>query len=353
MAVSLTHATLAVGTNAGNGEVNKELWNEAHAVTADANTIFGFDGSGNPVDLTPSEARALLDLEIGTDVQAYSAALGQLAGLGDPNADRLVFWDDSAGSFVYLTAGSGLSISTTTMTVSVNNGNWSGTDLSVANGGTGVSTLTGIVKGNGTSAFSAATQGADYYAPGGTDVAVADGGSGVTDGVAGKQNIFVPAQAFRARTTNGAEAFEAELATNDVMAYGYAFDTSTVEAIQMLVSFPKMWNEGTITFRYYWMAETGSGGVAFSMRGRAVSDNDVIDGSWGTAITVTDTLLATGDMQVSAESSAVTIGGSPAEGDMIWLEIARQTANGSDTMATDAILLGVDIYITTNAGTDA
>ena len=39
------------------------------------------------------------------------------------------------------------------------------TDLAVADGGTGVSTLTGIVKGNGTSAFSAATAGTDYAAP--------------------------------------------------------------------------------------------------------------------------------------------------------------------------------------------
>lgn len=39
------------------------------------------------------------------------------------------------------------------------------TDLAVADGGTGVSTLTGIVKGNGTSAFSAATAGSDYAAP--------------------------------------------------------------------------------------------------------------------------------------------------------------------------------------------
>jgi hypothetical protein len=39
--------------------------------------------------------------------------------------------------------------------------------LIVENGGTGVTTLTGIVKGNGTSAFSAATAGTDYVAPGG------------------------------------------------------------------------------------------------------------------------------------------------------------------------------------------
>lgn len=39
--------------------------------------------------------------------------------------------------------------------------------------------VTGIVKGNGT-ALSAAVQGTDYYAPGGTDVAVADGGTNIS-----------------------------------------------------------------------------------------------------------------------------------------------------------------------------
>lgn len=34
----------------------------------------------------------------------------------DPNADRLLFWDDSAGEFAFLTLGAGLSISGTTIT---------------------------------------------------------------------------------------------------------------------------------------------------------------------------------------------------------------------------------------------
>lgn len=37
--------------------------------------------------------------------------------------------------------------------------------LPVANGGSGATTLTGVLKGNGTSAFSAATAGTDYVAP--------------------------------------------------------------------------------------------------------------------------------------------------------------------------------------------
>lgn len=39
--------------------------------------------------------------------------------------------------------------------------------LGAASGGTGATTLTGVLKGNGTSAFTAATAGTDYVAPGG------------------------------------------------------------------------------------------------------------------------------------------------------------------------------------------
>lgn len=60
-------------------------------------------------------ARTALGLEIGTNVQAQSAALSQIAGLVDPNADRLIFWDDSAGSYAYLTLGTNLSITGTTL----------------------------------------------------------------------------------------------------------------------------------------------------------------------------------------------------------------------------------------------
>lgn len=47
-------------------------------------------------------------------------------------------------------------------------GEWRGTTVAVGFGGTGATTLTGIVKGNGTSAFTAAVAGTDYLAPTGS-----------------------------------------------------------------------------------------------------------------------------------------------------------------------------------------
>ena len=65
--------------------------------------------------------------------------------------------------------GDGIRDGTYTMTaVKITGGSITGiTDLAVADGGTGASTLTGVLKGNGTSAFTAATAGTDFVAPGG------------------------------------------------------------------------------------------------------------------------------------------------------------------------------------------
>lgn len=50
----------------------------------------------------------------GVDVSLADGGTG--ASLADPNADRIMFWDDSAGAVTWLTAGSGLSITGTTIT---------------------------------------------------------------------------------------------------------------------------------------------------------------------------------------------------------------------------------------------
>jgi hypothetical protein len=60
-----------------------------------------------------------------TDAEALFVQ--NMASLGDPGADRLLFWDDSAGQFAYLTVGSGLTITDTTISASSGSIDGSGT----------------------------------------------------------------------------------------------------------------------------------------------------------------------------------------------------------------------------------
>jgi hypothetical protein len=76
---------------------------------------------------TFAQMRASLDLEAGTDFYSIAAAdatfqpldafLTDIAALTDPNADRILFWDDNVGDIVWLGLGSQLEISGTTLQV--------------------------------------------------------------------------------------------------------------------------------------------------------------------------------------------------------------------------------------------
>jgi hypothetical protein len=63
----------------------------------------------------------------GITANADDVALSHLGieSLSDPNADRIMFWDDSAGATAFLTAGSGLTITGTTITAADNNTTYS------------------------------------------------------------------------------------------------------------------------------------------------------------------------------------------------------------------------------------
>ena len=68
-------------------------------------------GVSNSVLITPLRLSQYLGTGNGAGI------VNDLVGLADPNADRILFWDDSAGSAAFLTAGSGLTITGTTLTV--------------------------------------------------------------------------------------------------------------------------------------------------------------------------------------------------------------------------------------------
>ena len=175
-------------------------------------------------------------------------------------------------------------------------------------------------------------------------------------GLQGKHSIFVPAAAMRPTASNGCAAItDAETTAGRPDMQVLDFDASADEHAQFQIAMPKQWNEGTITFQVYWCSTaTDTDGVSWALQGVAVSDSDTIDVAYGTAVVVDDAnLSAAEDLCVSAESGAVTIAGSPAAGDMTFFRIFRDVSDSNDTAAEDARLIGVKIFLTTDAGNDA
>jgi hypothetical protein len=173
---------------------------------------------------------------------------------------------------------------------------------------------------------------------------------------AGISTIWVPAIAMVSPTTNGAEAVAVETTAVKPELKVLNFDHTTIEYAQFSIAMPKSWNEGTVTAKFYWTHATAVlTDVIWAIQGVCISDNDTIDATFGTAVTVTDTFHnAAEDLAITAATGVMTLGGTPAEDDLAYFQVYRAaTTAGDTTNSTDAQLIGVKILFTTNAENDA
>jgi len=198
------------------------------------------------------------------------------------------------------------------------------------------------------------TDGADgniNIAPNGNGVVQA-GGTAVK--VAGKETIWVPAVAMYPNTTNGCAGIAQVELSNGPEIKTLDFDKSSDESAQFAVAFPKSWNEGTITFQAYFTADsTDTGTVSWALAGVSCADNDTINVAFGTAVAPTAKAHSgtANDLDVTAESGAVTIAGSPSTDEEVYFQITRDVS--ADDLDADAKLLGVKLFFTTDAANDA
>ena len=158
------------------------------------------------------------------------------------------------------------------------------------------------------------TDGADgniNIAPNGNGVVQA---GGVAVKIAGKETIWVPAVAMYPNTTAGCAALAQVELSNGPEIKTLDFDKDSDENAQFAVAFPKSWNEGTITFQAFFTADsTNTGTVSWALAGVSCADNDTINVAFGTAVAPTAKAHSgtANDLDVTAESGAVTIAGSP------------------------------------------
>ena len=134
----------------------------------------------------------------GTDLSLANGGTG--ASLVDPNADRIFFWDDSAGSTAFLTVGSGLQISGTTLSSTDAGGTV--TSVAVSGGTTGLTTSGGPITGSGTITLA------------GT-LAIANGGTGSTTASGALTSLGLTATAAEINVLDGITATTTELNYTD------------------------------------------------------------------------------------------------------------------------------------------
>jgi hypothetical protein len=173
--------------------------------------------------------------------------------------------------------------------------------------------------------------------------------SAVNLGCVGTHELYIPAGAMYTVTTNGADYATRELATNDIMISCFAFDTTTAQKTQFNWATPANWDAGTVKFKLYWTTTGGSSTqtVDFDLAGVGFANDNPMDTAVGTPQNVTDTWIADDDLHVSAYSSAITISGSPAAGELVVFQLSRDVA--ADDLGVDAEVVGVLLEYSTDA----
>ena len=170
--------------------------------------------------------------------------------------------------------------------------------------------------------------------------------------IAGKETIWVPAVAMYPNTTAGAEAAQVELSNGPEIKV-LDFDKDSDENAQFAVAFPKSWNAGTVTFQAFFTAtSTDTGTVSWDLAGVALADNGDLNTAFGTAVAPTAKAHSgtSNDLDVTAESGAVTIAGSPGDDEYVFFQMTRDVSD--DTLNADARLLGVKLFFTTDSAND-
>ena len=158
------------------------------------------------------------------------------------------------------------------------------------------------------------------------------------------RSLWIGAGAMTPATTAGAAPATIETTTNDVAYDVFKFDGATAESVWFGLRMPDEWDLGTVKAVAYWEPDTGgSGAVTWGIAGVADSNDDALDSVPGTEVLVSDSVIAVGDLHITAATAAVTVGGSPALGDLISFRVRRVPSDAGDTMTQDACLLGVSI----------
>lgn len=169
-----------------------------------------------------------------------------------------------------------------------------------------------------------------------------------TPAFSGLATQFIPAAAMRPSAAGGCAPLALVASgANQPDISSLNFDPSTDEFAQFSFRFPKKWNAGTITFAPVWShpAAVTNFGVSWGLQAVSIADNEAMAVAFGSAQTSLDTGGTTDTQYIGPTSSAITIGGTPIAGEVVYFRVYRDADDATnDTLAVDARLHGIMIF---------
>lgn len=135
------------------------------------------------------------------------------------------------------------------------------------------------------------------------------------------------------------------------------FDASSYEYARVFLPMPKAWDLGPVDVRIGWApADANAGNVVWAARASVINADDATSNFaidfGGVASATSAAPGAMTELQVALLTDC-TPSGTPAEGSLLSLLIARSATNGSDTYAADARLVFVEVLFGVTSNSDA
>jgi hypothetical protein len=314
------------------------------------------DGTASQVLTTDGSGHLSWSTQLGSGVgEANTASNVGVGGVGlfkqKLSAD-LQFRNVNAGSSklsVTLDAGNN-EVDLDVVEANLNHANIGGT-TPVSKGGTGATSLTGILVGNGTSAVSTVT------APTGAIVGTTDSqtldhkvidAEATGNAITLSSKVWMDAASCEGSTASSNwDAFSSNVpvaacaaGSNTVKGVLDFADGASDLSVQRTIALPADWT-GQVDVKFVWFGSATTGNVVWGVATGCAGDGALDDPTFNNYNEVTDGAKGTANQLNDAAITNITTSGCSA-GKLLHIKIARRLSQSADTMASTARLIGIE-----------
>jgi len=132
---------------------------------------------------------------------------------------------------------------------------------------------------------------------------------------------------------------------NDTMSDSFIFADGVTQSTRFALTLPDTWTgASTVKLKLYVTCDSTNSAAGTNLvwgvkAGSLAPGEALTNAVFGTEVFVTNGLNTAGQVMQMFLTPAITVGGSPAMGDSLWFNIARQGANASDTWTNTPVRL--------------